>query len=593
MVQAIPYRHLLLVALFSLAAGACGSFAWGQGGAADSEGPEASVVRKTVRGTLQRTWSERRGRHEYYVVNPDEDVRYYVATDQDLSAYVGRRVTLNGTPRQRSEPAAGAVATAGYEASEPELDEPLRRHQVAPAALPAAAPPAAPLGRQAVRTVQHLEQVQLRPGDEIVVEGEVPHGVEQPPIMVDSHLPYLPDGLSTYDSGAMLGLPPLAGPACTDCGAAGAPCPCGVPHRFWVRGDYLLWALKGSYLPPLVTTSVAGTAPANAGVLGQPGTSVLYGDGRYLEELRHGVRLRFGGWLDCCEYWGVEGELFGLNDYTEQYVGQSDGSPILARPFTNALTGQQDAELVAFPQMLAGTVTVDLDSKFYGAGVRGRWNLICQGAADQMGRAGHDCFRGWRLDALGGYRYLQLREDLRIREDLNTTGSGLPATFLITDQFLTRNDFHGGDLGLQMEWHRCRWTLELLGKVALGNSRQSVTIGGSTERSSGGSTVQSNGGLLAQRTNSGTFTQDTFAVVPEFGVTIGYHITQRLTASLGYTMIYWNHVARPGDQIDLQVNPNLFPPEANPFTGPLRPAFAFADSDFWAQGLDFGLRYIW
>jgi hypothetical protein len=40
--------------------------------------------------------------------------------------------------------------------------------------------------------------------------------------------------------------------------------------QFWAEIDYLGWTV-----PPLVTTSPAGTPLAQAGVLGAPGTSVL------------------------------------------------------------------------------------------------------------------------------------------------------------------------------------------------------------------------------------------------------------------------------------------------------------------------------
>ena len=47
---------------------------------------------------------------------------------------------------------------------------------------------------------------------------------------------------------------------------------------FWIGAEYLLWSAKGDKLPPLVTTSPAGTPAPLAGVLGAPGTSVLFGD---------------------------------------------------------------------------------------------------------------------------------------------------------------------------------------------------------------------------------------------------------------------------------------------------------------------------
>ena len=54
------------------------------------------------------------------------------------------------------------------------------------------------------------------------------------------------------------------------------------------------------------------------------------------------------------------------------------------------------------------------------------------------------------------------------------------------------------------------------------------------------------GGLLAQSTNIGTYTQDEFAVVPEFDLRIGYQMTEQFKLTLSYTAIYWSNVVRPG-----------------------------------------------
>src|SRR5260370_38490640 len=61
--------------------------------------------------------------------------------------------------------------------------------------------------------------------------------------------------------------------------------------QFWVEMEYLAWSVKGDRLPPLVTTSPAGTPPAQAGILGSPGTTVQFGDSSVNGGCRSGGRL--------------------------------------------------------------------------------------------------------------------------------------------------------------------------------------------------------------------------------------------------------------------------------------------------------------
>ncbi|MGB6045079.1 MAG: BBP7 family outer membrane beta-barrel protein, partial [Pirellulales bacterium] len=188
-------------------------------------------------------------------------------------------------------------------------------------------------------------------------------------------------------------------------------------------------------------------------------------------------------------------------------------------------------------------------------------------------------------------RYMRLDESLLITEDLDAFSVG--TQFDIFDNFDTETQFHGVDIGFIYEYHRCRWSLDLLGKIAFGNNNQQVSIDGGTTISAGGISDEFTGGLLAQRTNIGNFERDKFAVIPEFGATLGYRLTDNIKLTMGYSLVYWNNVARPGNIIDRTVNPNLLPPEAVPFSGPLRPAFAFNDTDFWAQGLSWGAELRW
>jgi hypothetical protein len=195
---------------------------------------------------------------------------------------------------------------------------------------------------------------------------------------------------------------------------------------------------------------------------------------------------------------------------------------------------------------------------------------------------------GYRYEVLLGYRTVSLADSVSITENLNAiTPAG---AFLLNDSFRTNNEFHGIDLGMAMQWRRGRWTTDLQSRVAFGNTHSSVGIAGNTQITSGTNTQNFNGGLLAQRTNIGNYDQDFFSVVPEIGITLGYDLTPNLRVLVGYSLLYWSRVARAGDQISLDVNPNLIPPEAVPFTGPLRPAFSFVETDFWAYGVNAGIE---
>jgi hypothetical protein len=166
-------------------------------------------------------------------------------------------------------------------------------------------------------------------------------------------------------------------------------------------------------------------------------------------------------------------------------------------------------------------------------------------------------------------------------------------TFAITDRFRTTNQFNGAELGVVWQGRRGWWSMDYLMRVGVGNVHQTVTIGGNSTITENGTTNNYNSGFFAQRTNSGTYERDRFTMIPEFGATLGYQLTKRLRATVGYSAVYWGNVVRPGDQIDLVVNPNLFPPENTPFTGAQRPQFQFVQTDYWVHGLSYGAEFRW
>jgi hypothetical protein len=129
--------------------------------------------------------------------------------------------------------------------------------------------------------------------------------------------------------------------------------------------------------------------------------------------------------------------------------------------------------------------------------------------------------------------------------------------------------------------------------VALGGVHQTANINGSTLFAVPGMPVSfQNGGLLALPTNSGRFSRDRFAVVPEVGVKVGYQLTAHVRCFVGYSFLYISDVARPGHQVDPVVNVAQLPSQFGPgaLVGAPRPGFSFKGSDFWAQGVSFGLE---
>jgi hypothetical protein len=348
--------------------------------------------------------------------------------------------------------------------------------------------------------------------------------------------------------------------------------------RVYGGAEYLLWWTKDSPTPPLVSTSPV----ASQGIIGQPGTVILFGDTGDDNEIRSGGRFTVGYWLGPCQQWALEGSYFFLGQRSPGFFADSSTFPLLARPFFNENNGIEFSQVVTDPNRATGSISVELPSRLWGAEANLR-RAVCFGC-------------GVNFDLLAGFRYVDLGEGVRIME----AGQILPtvpvfggSNFLVIDDFATRNRFYGGQLGAETELRRGRWFVNLRGKVALGNMHQTVDInGGQAVTAPDGTRSTFRGGLLALPSNIGHFSQDHFAVVPEAGFNLGYHLTDGLRCYVGYTFLYMSNVLRPGDQIDrvLDINqiPNFTP---GPSVTQVRPVVPFKTADFWAQGLNFGLEF--
>jgi hypothetical protein len=369
---------------------------------------------------------------------------------------------------------------------------------------------------------------------------------------------------------------PLASPWFTDAVLDG------FATRFWISADYLLWWTKGDRLPPLVTTG----SPSDAipGALGQLATQVLFG-GDYNTQVRSGARFRGGYWFTPDQSFGWDGTFFFLGGDDTRFGAGSAGDPILTRPFFDVNHNREDADIIAYPRRQGGLFSATLGNRLWGADTNLR-SMLLRGPS-------------YQLSVLGGFRFLDLHETLRLNEtNIIYPQSAGNVTDWVTsvDRFHTRNQFYGGQIGTDFMWGRGRFFVDVMTKVALGASIERADINGrsgfiGTDGSSGHIGV----GELALPSNSGWAEKDQFAVVPEVGLNLGYAVTRHIRLTFGYTLLYWSRVFRPGDQIDRAINTTEFSAliGRGTMSGPARPNFTFADNDFWAQGLNFGaeVRY--
>jgi hypothetical protein len=414
--------------------------------------------------------------------------------------------------------------------------------------------------------------------------------------------------------------------ASSDCLSGG----CAPPCRIWADFELLCWWREGRYLPTLVTTSDTPPVPLPdvAGTLDHDQTVVIFGGDRVTESPHGGARFELGVWIDPCATLGIGVTGLATGEESEHFSAQSDGAPILARPFFNTTTGTEAAQLVAYPGAggpgtlgpgaVTGSIDIFADNEIVGCELFLRKKINhyfldeCAGHLMQgpmwlgslfpffgkpLGAIGSEVHQGFcgkacitRTDLIGGYQYTRIRDSLTINNTLiNQDPTGLAPVGLVTnaqDLFYVRNEFHGGNIGLLTQMQRGRWKIEALGKIGVGNTHMTTRIAGQRQFSLPGVFVGPvlPSGLLAQPSNNGTYDVDRFTLVPEARLKLKYQVNCHLDLSLGYTFIYWSRVALAGQQVNLDLSGATFPQ-----TGP-DPTFTFNHGAFWAQGIDLGLR---
>ncbi len=386
----------------------------------------------------------------------------------------------------------------------------------------------------------------------------------------------------------------------------------------WIygRADFLIWWYNTPNPAPILNTGNP-LNDQNAGILGGPSTRTLYGNRDLDLSPFYGTRLTFGYWEPQRKF-GLEAGVFFLGQQTNTFTASADatGNPFLAVPFFSSGAGIENRFLVANPGGLdnqvnqtigLGSFVATFQSQLLGAEINAMANLQ---TTDRR-----------RIDVFAGFAYRGLYENLKLEYNLPETGGGIDfggeeEQPIVTpsiggnafDQFSTRNNFYGGQIGTRTTWDFGRFSFDFSGKLGIGATVQQVTINGGSRFTSttAGSfqqpaavVNQSNPfGVFAQRSNIGRYTQTAFALVPEFTTQLNLRATERLKFFVGYNFMYWNNVVRPGDQIDRTIN-RVNPGDTSLFITslqsdapavPNRPAPTLKTTDLLVQGINLGFE---
>jgi hypothetical protein len=344
--------------------------------------------------------------------------------------------------------------------------------------------------------------------------------------------------------------------------------PCGP--LVWFGADYLWWRAKGGLAPPLVVgvyTSAHPPLPAD------PRMAFPVSDDRINGDLKSGYRLRGGVWLDKPDGTGVEVVYTAFLDTERVNSFFGNSNVILARPFIDVV--QRNPALMRLSDPNVGMQGIaQVRSTFDSDGVE--LNVLPRGPA-MIGEEMH-----WIL----GLRYWMLGESLLI--DSASGANGLRVSGF--DSFSTRNRFYGPQVGGNWHWDRGRFGIDLSLKLAVGAMTQDTTInGGSTAMLASGARIDRPGGLLALSSNIGDYSRVRLAAMQDAAVNVSYRLTDNMQLRLGYEFVRASSVLRPGQQIDLGVNPMLLPFNPGPASGPIRPWYRPDGEIFWMHGVNLGL----
>jgi hypothetical protein len=357
-------------------------------------------------------------------------------------------------------------------------------------------------------------------------------------------------------------------------------------YRCWARLDFLSWWISR---PPIGVPLVTSNTPPAIGAIGEPGTTVLFGSGSGQQPsfgAFAGTKITIGGWLEKNYDYGWEFGGFVLERRSSTFNASSAGGAAanLSIPFnaTDPFAGSPAGESSLNSGGAPSNATVHLTSQLWGFELN---ELAYVGAGEN-----------WYVTIVLGARYLNMNENLTLNYTNFDTITG--GNLAVIDGFGTHNQFFAGQLGCRTGGTLGRFTFDTAAMLMCGPMRQVLNVAGATTVTGtafGFADGTTNAGLFAEPSNIGNHTRGVIAVGTELQMKMGYAITRNIQPYVAYNALFINNVARPGQQIDRNVNvtqqPFFVPPGT--LTGTISPLAAIRGSDLWVHGVQLGieLRY--
>ena len=295
---------------------------------------------------------------------------------------------------------------------------------------------------------------------------------------------------------------------------------CGPDGRWWFSPTLELAWLSRDPAPVRVRLPVPDLI-GSAGTL--PGLFLPI-RGRATEQFDPALGLTLGRWFGEGNTDGVEGSFF-FRDSETVFGGFAPGARVF---FSRGDSGVPQAVPLPDPPgiLAAGGFPFTLGTLYTTADVNYRHRLRCTENA--------------RLDALVGYRFAYLEDDIYLGDGHDGHDD------YRRNRAAVSNPFHAGQVGLAGEYRVGRWYAAGSAKVAFGVVSPEVTARGLFAAAEG----RIGPGVYQRLAGLGAGERNEFAVMPVLNVSVGRQITDHCRVFVGYNFQYLSRVGRLGDALD-------------------------------------------